>query len=188
MPGPLSRCISVHGLCVRRRRRVLFFNGIEIRPIYISESVIAVWKASEQVRLPEEALERFTVICVYPIVVEQDIYLCRFGELDQLVERSFGATLRRQGTSTSRRRTPDSAGLRECESQDSDLRVSGARNRGQLVVREKRGRSLQRCCVVYQVISIINQGEGLRIIKAMNEISVLEIEADLQWCIAVLCN
>jgi hypothetical protein len=79
----------------------MFFNSIEIRPIYISGSVIAVWKASEQVRLPEEALERFTVICVYPIVVEQDIYLCRFRELDQLVERSFEATLRRQGTSTS---------------------------------------------------------------------------------------
>ena len=94
----------------------MFFNGIEIRPIYISESVIAVWKAGEQVWLREKSLERFTVVCMYPIVVEQDMYLCRFGELDQLVERSFEATLRRQGTSTSRRRTPDSAGLRECES------------------------------------------------------------------------
>ena len=95
---------------------MLFFNGIEVRPIYISESVIAVRKAGEQARLPDEALERFTVICVYPIVLEQDIYLCRFRELDQLVERSFEATLRRQDISTSRRRTPDSAGLRECES------------------------------------------------------------------------
>jgi hypothetical protein len=41
---------------------------------------------------------------------------------------------------------------------------------------------------VRQDISIIDQSEGLLIIKAINESSVLEIEADLQWLLAVLCD
>jgi hypothetical protein len=158
----LSGSISLHVCNV-------IFEMLEDGRIYAPELSCIVssdGEARELLWMLNQPLEDGLTFATQPLVVKQYVELCGFGEIGELVKRGIKADFGAYGL---RERTPDWAAGVKPEGQRVNLWPARARDFKKSCLWEVDGGRTERYGARNDIISIILQDEGLRIIGALEE-------------------
>jgi hypothetical protein len=124
------------------------------------------------------------VVSVKPIVVKQDMHLCRSDKLHELAEARIEAELRRYAFR--RDRAPNRTRFLGSQGQSFRFGVSLPCNLVQPGLWKRHGRRPEGGCARHQIVSIVWEGEELLVVKARDGDRELERDGGLHVKLGML--